>query len=345
MADPLKLQHRIRVDTLFARGKLSKIAEYLGKMEQKGFDVAGVPFQLLDRALSNGAPCDWDSFVHLASLTKGGQPRLLSAIAADLSHNAAGHLDTIVVDKDAHPMTRFEAMGWAAYIAHRASLPPADAKSRDVFQFWDSAPPSEIEAGKARWASVSQQHVWYDEDGAQQFIADEFGADAAKHFKTLWHPALKSDVFRLYRLVRLGGLYADADSNPQPGIRGFLTSAGNDVWMSSMTQAPNCVVNNWFIAALPDAPFLTGLLDEVLRNTKDSRERGIFWLSGPGAATHHLFRNRGGVNVKLLANDTLKTNLFRQFDAPYKQGPQNWRVFEHAKGMTNSAGLAHVLSA
>lgn len=346
MGQPLKLNHRLRIDVLKAKQKFSKLDQYLEKISGKGFDVAGIPFQLIDDLMASGKRVNFDALVPLARHTIGGQPLLLKAILCDLRLNTQDSLRQIVSDTTAHPMTRFEAMGWATYLVHKSPFPKGGSPTRDVFQFWDqTVPPSEILQGKKLWESTACKHVWYDDKSARQYILEGFGQDAAKEYSKLWHPALKSDVFRLYRLAKDGGVYCDADSRPEYRAPEFLALAGDRVWASSMTNVPNCVTNNWFIAASAENPLIEAMLEYVLSNIHNVSSRGIFWLSGPGAFTVFLYRNSGRYDVGLLSQGGLKSEIFRQFDATYKQTKQNWRVFEHELGLNNDEGLQQALIA
>ncbi len=344
MGQKLKTNHRLRIGLLKRKRKFSQLDQYLERIADRGFDVAGIPFQLVDDLLSDGPQADFKAIIPLARHTVGGQPRLLSAILEDLSNDTRDGLCQIVTDVTAHPMTRFEAMGWATYLACKAVFPIHGDPVRDVFQFWDHpTPPAEILEGKQLWEREADAHVWYDDVSARQYIAEGFGPDAAKAYSQLWHPALKSDVFRLYRLARDGGVYCDADSKPGRRASEFMKLAGERVWASSMTNMPNCVANNWFIAAPAGSPLIEALLDQVLRNIRDVGSRGIFWLSGPGAFTVFLFRNSEQHDVGLLSQGCLKAELFRQFDAGYKHTEQNWRVYEHNRDLDNQAGLMQAL--
>jgi len=79
---------------------------------------------------------------------------------------------------------------------------------------------------------------------------------------------------------------------------------------------------------------IAAFLEDVLGRLKDARIRNIFWLSGPGALTHFLWRT--GLQVRLFPAALTKARLFRQFDAPYKQTDLNWRVHEHRAGLSDS---------
>ncbi|EPX76956.1 glycosyltransferase [Litoreibacter arenae] len=344
MARKLKWHHRLRIERLAQARQFETLDGVLHKLASKGFDVAGVPFQLLDMALSEGGASDHREMLPLARHTVGGQPQLLSAALQDLHAGRPELLSQLASDRDVHPMTRFEAAGWACYVAHRDVLPASGRQVTDVFQFWDSdTPPDEVIAGRADWRRVSGSHQWFSEADAEGYIRDGFGADAARGFARLWHPAVKSDLFRLYRLAQDGGLYCDADSKPRPEIAAFLAAGGGRVWASSMTNVPNCVVNNWFVAAPPKSPFIEALLTEVLANLANPGERGIFWLTGPGAYTGFLHGNIGAYDVGLLPSGLLKGRYFKQLDADYKLTSQNWRVYEHALGIDNDEGLARAL--
>lgn len=344
MGRQVTFEHRLRIERLWRKKKFSTLDGYLERLSGNGFDIAGIPFKMLD-FLPEDRP-DVDAIKRLGRHTYGGQPRLYAAILDDYYDAVPEQLNRIGRDRAAHPMTRFEAMGWAVYVARRARMPQAGAAARDVFQFWDDpTPPDEVQAARTRWRESGVRHVWYDDAAAQDDIRQGFGVAAAASYAALWHPALKSDVFRLYRLLQHGGVYADADGLPGMQMSQFVGCASGRVWASSMTQVPNCVVNNWFIAAPPAEPFVAAMLDQVLRNIRDVADKGIFWLSGPGAFTTFLQHNAGQFDVGLLSLDDLKTNLFRQFDAPYKHTDRNWRVFEHAAGLNDDAGLASALSA
>ena len=350
MGSKLKFNHGLRIDVLVEKQRFDRLDAFLGNIAQKGFDVAGVPFRVIDRLLHGNADIDYRQLAPLARHTLGGQPRLFNAIVADLGNDTTRRLGEIVDDNDAHPMTRFEAVGWAVFARHRAAIPKPDDSGApsavaDVFQFWDSATlPPEIAEGKRNWERAAKTQLWYDEPAACAYIQDGFGRDAATAFTALWHPALKSDVFRLYRLLKDGGLYCDADSNPEFQIAEFLQSAGSRVWASSTTNVPNCAAINGFMAAPPQAPFINALLEQVLRNTRDVNDRGIFWLSGPGAMTTHLYNHLGTYDVGLISGGALKSGLFKQFDAAYKHTPLNWRVFEHQNGLGNDTGLRQALA-
>lgn len=64
MGNELKLNHRLRIDILVEKGKFTSLDQYLGKIAGKGFNVAGVPFRILDSILTS------DAKVAFANLTR-----------------------------------------------------------------------------------------------------------------------------------------------------------------------------------------------------------------------------------------------------------------------------------
>ncbi|WP_114912291.1 WcbI family polysaccharide biosynthesis putative acetyltransferase [Acidibrevibacterium fodinaquatile] len=97
-------------------------------------------------------------------------------------------------------------------------------KEINIVQFWDSLdPPSDVLELIAAWrASVSPgSHLLFNESSALKFILDNFPPKYAEAFEHCFHPAMKSDLFRLAYLYVNGGIYIDADDSiiaPIPNI-------------------------------------------------------------------------------------------------------------------------------
>jgi hypothetical protein len=72
MGNELKLNHRLRIDILVGKGNFTSLDQYLGKIAVKGFNVAGVPFRILDSILTSDAKV---AFANLTRLTNT-RPRI-----------------------------------------------------------------------------------------------------------------------------------------------------------------------------------------------------------------------------------------------------------------------------
>ena len=55
MGNEHKLNHRLRIDILVGKGNFLYLDQYLGKTAGKGFNVAGIPFRILDSILTSNA--------------------------------------------------------------------------------------------------------------------------------------------------------------------------------------------------------------------------------------------------------------------------------------------------
>jgi Glycosyltransferase sugar-binding region containing DXD motif len=341
MSQPLTSHQRNSLLGLVETKGLGVFVQRLATMAQQGFDVAGMPFRLMDRLLADGGPVDSDRLAELADLLPGGQPRLFRAICADLAGGGCLALAQVHADLAAHPMTRWEALCWMVFLRNRAVPAATGPEVRQICQFWDQpVPPPEIATAMADWQALGN---WkrFDEATAVRFVARSHGEDAARFLAGLWHPAAKSDLFRLYWLHERGGVYVDADATPQPGISRFLGANGNQVWASAMTQVPHAVTINGFVAAPKGSPVIAHLIDSISRNLHDRPGGPIFWLCGPGAWTRALWRCP--LPVSLMPAASL-AQLFRQFDAPYKHTDRNWRVHEHQQGMKDEQILPDILA-
>lgn len=298
----------------------------------RGIDVAGVPFRLMDRLLSAGTVEQAVTLADLAVFLKGGQPEVFRALCADLGQGAPESLSDVAANRSLHVKTRWEAICWAVFVRGRAGLPTEGRGQHRIATFWDSGEvPLDLVTPMQDWAELTQNWRCFSDAHAKRFIQRVAGADAARDYDALWHPAVKSDVFRLYWLFDGGGLYVDADSVPRPAVADFLENAGGGLWALSMTRLPHAVTLNGFLAAPRGLSLVAGLIERVRRNLRDHPEGPIFWLSGPGALTTHLWET--GAQVHLVPQGIYKDQLFQQVDAEYKRTRANWRVMEQAKGL------------
>jgi len=310
----------------------------------EGVDVAGVPFRLMDQLLSAGAVAQGAALADLAVFLKGGQPEVFRALCADLDGGGAGALSGLAANRDLHVKTRWEAICWAVFVRGRMRMPVEGRGQHRIATFWDSGEvPLDLVTPMQDWAELTQSWRCFSDAHAKRFIQRVAGADAARDYDALWHPAVKSDVFRLYWLFDGGGLYVDADSVPRPGVRDFMAKADGGLWALSMTRLPHAVTLNGFLSAPRGLALVAGLIERVRRNLRDHPEGPIFWLSGPGALTTHLWET--GAQVHLVPQGIYKDQLFQQVDAEYKRTRANWRVMEQAKGLRDLDWLSRWFAA
>lgn len=290
-----------------------------------------LPFQILDRHLSADR-YDPPDLEPLAALLPGGQGRLFSAILQAMAARDTSPLDAIVRDRQAHIETRFEAMGWALFLARRATCgrgnPPAA-----VMQFWDRNPPREIDAARRAWRDrYRDAYAFCDADAAGAFVEQHHGPAMRRRFDAAWHPALKADIFRLAWLSVAGGLYVDADMMPGTAILARSRTAA-----VSATNVPRCCVTTGILFGTGADRIWTGFLEAIMRDLDPAKPAPINGLSGPAALTRFLYLNPDlAAGIDLFPYRQARQRIARQFDAGYKYTPQNWRVFEHGQGLDDA---------
>ncbi|MCG8038149.1 MAG: hypothetical protein JAZ19_14055 [Candidatus Thiodiazotropha taylori] len=84
-----------------------------------------------------------------------------------------------------------------------------------IVQFWhDQCVPDDVAECIETWKklkSIGYEHVLYSNDKAREFIKIHFGNENTKAYDRCYHPAMKSDYFRLCYIYCKGGLYVDVD--------------------------------------------------------------------------------------------------------------------------------------
>ena len=84
-----------------------------------------------------------------------------------------------------------------------------------IVQFWDDENiPIDVQECTETWNQLKSKefkHVLFNDDSARRFIAESLHADNAKAFDRCYHPAMKSDYFRLCFIFYIGGFYVDVD--------------------------------------------------------------------------------------------------------------------------------------
>lgn len=92
----------------------------------------------------------------------------------------------------------------------RASIP------RNIVQFWDDSVevPDDVNVCMGSWQILSGAGfalASFDDLSARRFVADKLESRHLKAFDACYHPAMRSDYFRLCYIGLHGGCYVDAD--------------------------------------------------------------------------------------------------------------------------------------
>lgn len=121
---------------------------------------------------------------------------------------------------------------------------PVNLKSGDeidyMFQYWDQdVIPDHVCSNIDHNKKFVKHHEMFNRKSAVEFIEEYFGKVYLTAFDLCWHPAMRSDYFRLLKLFIDGGLYLDADDLLTAPIR----MPGNIANKHYLVLMPIAVVN------------------------------------------------------------------------------------------------------
>lgn len=214
------------------------------------------------------------------------------------------------------------------------SVDRIDANGRmlaPLFQYWDTqAIPEDVQLAIDRWrrAVGPENHILFNDETARDFIRKNLGPFLLKYYEQCFHPAMKSDFFRLCFLAVRGGVYADADSAPLDKARGFFAAAANrQVFVFRTDRYENRITNMFLCSPQDHGIFDASVLLAADRIRADRRE--IFEDTGPGLLTdavlHCLAEKRDYSGLRCMSFTTLASSVAEIISARYKHTDRNWR--------------------
>jgi mannosyltransferase OCH1-like enzyme len=191
----------------------------------------------------------------------------------------------------------------------------------------------------------------FDDESAGVYIRRNVGARQAAAFAKCWHPAMRSDYFRLCYLLVDGGLYVDADDVllGNDWVRAFLGSTLKvqalcyDLSTNAMVDSRELrradlaregrifYVNNNPIATAPGHPIVRRAVRRATNRLLGSESvRDIQSTTGPGNLTAALaahaneLRARGGeCDFEILLDWDVTASP--RWDLGYRDDDRNWR--------------------
>lgn len=172
---------------------------------------------------------------------------------------------------------------------------PAVTIPRRVVQFWDKAPPQQIQTLLARnrelCLRVGAEYALFDQDAARDYLVQHLDAEILRAFDIAVHPAMKCDVFRLAYLLCSGGHYVDADIVLRTNLEGLFALPG-DLLVYQWDSKGLSNLCNWLIGCRAGEPTLLAALKATAQNVNRACERdpaaalkNILGVSGPGIFT------------------------------------------------------------
>lgn len=120
-------------------------------------------------------------------------------------------------------------------------LPDDHTAPYKIMQFWDKTDiPNDVLEFMSRWQTrYKDRYVRFDDQSAQLFILNHFGGNIMDAYRRCWHPAMKSDYFRLCYLLVEGGCYIDADETPLSALPSLNLAEGPLLALRAFARVPH----------------------------------------------------------------------------------------------------------
>ena len=233
---------------------------------------------------------------------------------------------------------------------------------RRIVQFWNDIDemPIDVKECIESWTKLEQKGfelLLFDERQAREFIRNKLGTRYEKAFDKCYHPAMRSDYFRLCYIFTEGGFYVDAD-DVYSGVEvehlfsdGRLKIQPLCYDLSTDEMVPNSVFTslganslNW-IFYFNNNPLATTrrhpIIERALLNATTSLEQyslsqlpDIQSTTGPGNLTKSIFDlacGIGDIEKTLLVLYDWEDIAITKWALSYRNDERNWRLSDRKK--------------
>lgn len=246
------------------------------------------------------------------------------------------------------------------YLISNNSKPTTSALK--IVQYWDTnSIPEDVLKLMDSWKNIyGDRYTRFDDERAKFFIESNFPESYIDAYCKCWHPAMKSDFFRLCYLWVNGGYYIDADEAAKSKLPIFNYDDNIIIlrpYINSLDgKLPNVKIKqyhqekNWckFGIYFNNFPIITSKHNQVIKialinaknliNSHTTEKISIHSITGPNNLTASLIvsalktsiLNEQKINVLAIdwGNyvDDLESNRL-----DYKKDSRNWRQYENIK--------------
>jgi len=175
--------------------------------------------------------------------------------------------------------------------------------------------------------NTDYEHYFFNHESRLEFIEKHFNKDVLDAYLRLLPGAFKADLWRCCVLYINGGVYVDADMICLKSLS-ELIEANDEFLITRDDPMSKKFLANGFIGSVPKHPFLKKMIDNIVDNVKNLKQRYYLDISGPelfgksvndvcGRTEHDEF-NLGieiinGYTIKVLLHD-FKTKSFKYLD-------------------------------
>ena len=238
---------------------------------------------------------------------------------------------------------------------------------RSIFQYWNDLEqlPVDVKECIESWRKLEEHSFelfFFDDNSAREFISRRLGLRYEKAYSRCYHPAMKSDYFRLCYIYKKGGCYIDADDVYLGSPIEHLFSDGrlkiqplcydvstNEMVPPSTFTKPGANASSWIfylnnnpLICVKQHPIIERALataTEALEVCLDGELPEIQSTTGPGNLTKSIFDltiEKGDTDQALLVLCAWEDVATSRWPLSYRQDTRNWRLSnkQEYKGFT-----------
>ena len=212
---------------------------------------------------------------------------------------------------------------------------------KTVVQFWDSPhPPADVVQLMSAWRKKNEDFnfVLFDDEKSKSFIFHYYGCDVLASYEACFHPAMKSDLFRLAYIYKMGGIYVDADEKCLVPLRNWAGLDRRCIFVYSIDRS-NPYIHNWFFSTPARNPIILDALTMAVERIQSwmagASMRPYLWdVTGPGNMTRavvmalsqtHIEPPTSTPTIMLLSESNYRA-LASSKHCDYKNTTSNWRM-------------------
>ncbi len=232
---------------------------------------------------------------------------------------------------------------------------------KTIIQFWDRKKfiPEDVKSCMDSWERLKKKgytYILFDEKSARKYILSELNKEHLLAFDNCYHPAMKSDYFRLCYINCTGGMYVDADDvHTGLNIEDYFTNSKlklqplcYDIEIAEMVATQrflnNDILNeNWIyyfnnnpLISAPYNPIVSYALERatnILLNIEHSNLPEIQSTAGPGNITASIVAAHLSPSCtnefEVITNwEQLSTTVW---SLSYRNDSRNWRISNRQK--------------
>jgi hypothetical protein len=235
---------------------------------------------------------------------------------------------------------------------------------KTIIQFWDDANsiPRDVRKCMDSWKLLKKNgytYILFNEKSAREYISSELDKKHLLAFDNCYHPAMKSDYFRLCYINCSGGMYVDADdvhtglnidnlfTNSKLKLQPLCYDIETDQMVGPQSFINNNIINDKWIYYFNNNPLISVNHNPIVRyaleratnillNIDHSNLPEIQSTAGPGNITSsivvaHLSPSCTNEFEVITNWDQLSTTVW---SLSYRNDSRNWRISNRQKFST-----------